>query len=177
MAIKLNLLPPELAIDKNLSSLLKLSRSLGVISIAAFLIFVLGVGGFFIVSTVTLNNLNTNTDALKKQIADQETSEQQIVLLKDRIKKISLVQSTPGSLNNLVAIDPFLLNLTADSSVSELSVDSQKTQLLLNFKSNSQLSTFLDTLSASDVFKTVVISSFSLSPVSGYSVGVNIENK
>ncbi len=177
MAIKLNLLPPELAVDKNLSSALKMLRSLGIIGIAGFFIFIIGMVAVFVVSSFTLKNLTNSIADSKSQIAALETSEQQIVLLKDRIKKIGIVQNLPTSLKNLVAIDPFLSNLSIESSVNELNVDSNKISLLLNFKSNDDLSKFLNDLSGSAVFKSVVLSSFSLSPTNGYSVGVNIESK
>ena len=177
MAIKLNLLQPELAVDKNLSSLLKMARSLGIIALAGFLIFVVGISAFFIISSFTLRDLTSDIDVSKSQIAAQETSEQQIVLLKDRIKKIGTVRNSPTSLKNLIAIDPFLSTLSPESSVNELSVDTAKISLLLNFKSNNDLSIFLNSLSESDVFKSIVLASFSFSPINGYSVGINIESK
>jgi len=177
MAVKLNLLPPELAVDKNLGAALKITRSLGIISLAAFILFVVGVSGFFIFDSITLKNLNTDVNTLTSQISVQSTSEQQIVLLKDRIKKISSIQSTPTSLSNLIAIDPFLSNLSSTATIGELNVDSQKMNLLVNFKSNDDLSNFLKNMSNSGVFKTVTLTSFGLNPSSGYSVGTSIQIK
>lgn len=175
MAIKLNLLPPELAVDKNLNIIIKTVRSLGIISIASFLIFIVGLVGFFIMSSITLKNLTSDIDVSKNKIIAQEASEQQIILLKDRINKISTIQNLPTSLKNIIAIEPFLANLSPDSLLSELDIDSQKAQLLLNFKSNNDLGTFFRNLSGSEVFKSVVLSSFSLNPATGYSVSINIE--
>ncbi len=177
MAIKLNLLPPELAIDKNLSATLKIARSVGVILIALFLVFAVGTVAVFVISSVTLKNLNADIDKTTKQISASETSEQQIVLLKDRVGKIKIVQDLPSAFNNLIAIEPFLPITSPDSEVNELSVDSQKIALSLSFKSNDSLSSFLNTLSSSKALKSVIVSSLSLSPLVGYSLGVNITTK
>lgn len=177
MAIKLNLLPPELAVDKNLSQILKVVRSLNVILISTFFVFIVVVSAIFIISYTTLNNLESQVGKAKSQITASETSEQQVVLLKDRLSKIGDIQNIPSGLTNLLAIEPFLTNLSADSSLNELVVDSKKTQMLLTFKTNSDLTTFVESMSKSNSFKSVILSSFSLSPSSGYSVGVDIENK
>src|SRR5688572_16267945 len=131
MAIKLNLLPPELTIDKNLSATLKIARSVGVILIAIFLIFVVAVSAIFIIMSVSLRNLNTDIESLTQRIALSQTSEQQIVLLKDRIGKIKTVQGFANASTNLVAIEPFLPVPSSDSLVSELTVDAQKIDLSL----------------------------------------------
>lgn len=175
--MKINLLPPELSVDKNLSVILKAVRSLGVIALVAFFIFIAVLSAIYIVNSSTLNKLASDLSQTKTQITAAETSEQQMVLLKDRIGKIGIVKGFPSSLKNLALIDPYLANFSPDSSLNELDVDSKKTQLLLTFKSNNDLSAFMSSLSKSDVFKTVILSSFSLSPVSGYSVGINIEGK
>lgn len=177
MAIKLNLLPPELAVDKNLGAALKLTRSLGIISLAAFIFFVIGVSGFFIYDSITLKNLTNDVAGLTSQISLQSTSEQQVVLLKDRIKDITTVQAIPSSLPNLIATDPFISALSTNDAVTELNIDPQKMDILLNFKSNADLTTFLKSLSSSTAFNTVTLTSFGLNPTSGYSVGVNIQKK
>lgn len=177
MAIKLNLLPPELAIDKNLSAVLKIARSVGVILIALFLIFVVGATAIFIISSISLKNLNSDITNTTKQISASEASEQQIVLLKDRVGKIKTVQAFSNGLNNLTALEPLLPLSSPDSLVSELTIDPLKIALSLNFKSNDSLSSFLATLSSSKAFKSVVVSSLGLSPLVGYSVGVDIVTK
>jgi len=177
MAVKLNLLPPELAIDKNLSSALKLTRSLGIIFLAVFILFIIGISAFFIYDSITLNGLTADVSSLTSQISAQNTSEQQIVLLKDRIKKINTIQSIPTSLPNLVVIDPFISNLSGNSQVNELNINPQKIDLTIGFKSNNDLTNFLNSLSSSKDLKTVTITSFGLTPASGYSVGINIQTK
>jgi cell division protein FtsL len=177
MPVNLNLLPPELTVSKTLNNFLKTTRALGVIALAAFLIFVVGAGGYFVYSSITLRDLNAKVEDLKSQVTAQQTSEQQMVLLKDRLKKISSVQKIPNSSNNLASLDPILASVSSGAYVNELDVDALKIDMLINFRSNSELSGFIKNLSATDAFKSVTLSSFSFSPASGYLVGISMVGK
>lgn len=177
MAVNLNLLPPELAVSKSLGKFLKTVKALGVIGVAAFLVFGVGIGAFFIVSTISLNRINANIKVLKNQVSAQQKSEQQVILLKDRIAKIASIQSIPDSLSNLTATEPFLIDLSGSMSVNQMAVSPTSVSLSLNLKTNSDLSTFLESLQTSDVFKTVSLTTFNFSPSIGYSVEVSAVKK
>lgn len=168
----LNLLPPELSVSKDLNGLLKTLRALGVIAIAAFLIFGIGVAAFFIISTISLNGINANVVRLTGQVSAQQKSEQQIFLVKDRIAKIITIQQFPDSLPNLAAIDTFLSSLSENSSVNEISIDPAAVTLSVNLKTNSDLSTFLESLQSSGVFQSIIITSFNLNTASGYALEI-----
>ena len=177
MPVKLNLLPPELAISKNLGSVLKTVRALGVIGIAAFLVFGLGVGVFFIISTISLGNTNANIKKLETQVSSQQKSEQQIILLKNRIAKIASIQALPSSLQSLTVIKPFLSGLSADTSVNQMSVDSKGTTLSVNFRNITDLSQFLGSFRSSNAFSSVNLTSFSFNPTTGYSLEIRAVRK
>ncbi|HET7098791.1 MAG TPA: hypothetical protein VFI61_00995 [Patescibacteria group bacterium] len=177
MAITLNLLPPELAVDKKLGSLLKGVRAMGIILLALFLVFILGVGGIFVVSTISLRSTNASLDQLKVQISSQEKTEQKLVLLKDRIKNIGVVNAKPGSLKSLNSIEPLLLTLSPDSTVTELNIDPVKVSLTINFRSNQDLSDFFENITKSEQFKSVILSSFGYNPGTGYLAGITILNQ
>lgn len=168
----LNLLPTELAVSKNLNKLLKTIRALGVIGIAAFLVFGIGVGVFFIFATLNLNRVKANVTKLSAQVSAQQKSEQQLILVKDRLKKITSIQALPNSSQNQSAITSILSNLSSGASVNELSIDSASVRLSANLKTNADITNFLDSFQKSSAFKTIILTSFSLSPINGYSVEV-----
>ena len=174
MTIKLNLLPTEYVVTGTLGKVLKITRSLGVISIAAFLIFAVGLGAFFVISSFQLRNISTEVQDLKSQISTKEQSEQQIVLLKDRIKKIKTVQGLPNSFKNLGNIDPVVSTLTGSASLTELSTDSTKVDMSINFKSNSELAAFLQNLNSVKVFKSILMTTFGFNPASGYLISIRL---
>lgn len=177
MAIKVNLMPAELVLSGGLNRILKVSRMLGVILLAGFLIFGLGLAAFFIISSVQLSGLNSGNTDLKNQITTLETSEQKIVLLKDRIGNIKKVQSIPTFLTNLGNIEPVLAAVTAGSSVSELDIDPTKVSTTINFKSNGDLTTFITSVTKQSVFKSILLSAFGYNPASGYLVTLTFSAK
>ena len=174
MANKINLLPPGINIGGSLGKILKLTRMLGVISVALFLIFALGISVYLIISTITMNGLNSETDSLKVQVKALESTEQQVVLLKDRIGKINIALAQPEALKNLDDVEPFISGLGPSTSLSQLDIDPQKVDLSLNFKSTLDTSTFIKSLSDSNTFKSIVLMSFGYYPTSGYSVSVSL---
>jgi hypothetical protein len=177
MPVKLNLLPPELSVSKSLGTILKTFRILGVIGIAAFLIFSVGTLIIFVINTINLNGLNANVAKLKSQVSTQEKSEQQVVLLKDRLAKITTVQKMPSAIPNLVSIEPFLTGLSGDVSVSQIIIDPKSVDLAANIKTISGLTSFLQFFKTPGAFKSVNLASFGFSSKSGYSVEVNAVTK
>lgn len=174
MATKINLLPPGFGVTGELGKILKVARMLGVIGAALFLIFGLGISIFFIISTITFNGLKSQTDSLKTQIKALQETEQQMVLLKDRIGKISTALGFPEAIKNLDAIDPFISNLSPSASLNQLEIDPQKIELSLQFRSTADTSAFVKSLSESKDFTSVILTSFGYDPTNGYTVGVNI---
>lgn len=177
MAINLNLLPPEYGTLGNLGKILKVTRALGVIAMALFFVFALGVSGFFIASTIAINNLNSDVGALKSQVVAQQTSEQQIVLVKDRIGKIKTVLAKPDALKNLAAVNPYVSGLTPSTTLSDLSVDSDKVAFSLVFKNNADLTNFMSQISQDKNFGSVELTSFTFNSTSGYSVEITTATK
>lgn len=177
MAVNLNLLPPELSVSKNLKSLLKTVRALGVIGIVLFLIFSVSLGIFFVISTISLNSLNANVAKLKSQVVTQQKSEQLMILLRDRVAKIVSVQKLPNSLPNLVRIWPFLSDLSENTVINQMAIGTGSVALSVNLSTNSDMTKFIKSFQTSDVFKTVNLASFNLSPATGYSVEINAITK
>lgn len=177
MAVKLNLLPEGFALSGPVGQIIKASRPLSVISLALFLITALGMGGFFIFSSISLRSLTSANEGLKNQIQIQSSAQQQIVLLKDRLGLINTVQAMPTAIKNLNNMNPLLTFVTGTSLLSELGVDSQKVTSSILFKSNSDLTTFVKALSSNATFKSVSLGTFSYSPVAGYQVGINLIGK
>lgn len=177
MTIKLNLLPPELAVDKKTSNILKSVRAFNLILTALFVIFTIGLSAYFIFTSIMLKNKLASLDSLKNKIKTLQTSEQQMILLKDRIKKINTAQAKDSSLKSLDAIDPILSTLSQESQITELNVDVAKIIFLISFKSTFDLTNFFENLSKSTVFKSATLSSFGFNPLTGYLAGISVVPK
>lgn len=177
MAVKLNLLPPEYGTLGQLGKILRVTRALGVIAMVLFFVFALGVSAFFIISTITINGLNSDINSLKNRVTAQQTSEQQIVLIKDRVGKIKSILATPDALINLTAVSPYISGLSGSTTLSDLSADSSKVDMTLTFRSNTDLTNFMSQISNDKNFSTVVMPSFAFSSTAGYSVQITALNK
>jgi len=177
MPTKLNLLPSNLQVSKGLGSFLKASRSLGVILIVIFAIFSLGIGGFFVLSKITLGNLQTKVNQLTSQVKAQETSEQQLILLKDRLAKIASARNDPNAYKNITNVDSLFTNISPVSSMNQANISSSKIDISLVARSNEDLATFISNLKGTTLFNTVNLSSLSFSPKTGYALTVSLGNK
>ena len=174
MATKINLLPPGFGVTGNLGKILKAVRMVGVIGLAFFLVFGLGISIYFIVSTITFNALKSETNSLKEQVKTLQTTEQQIVLLKDRVGKINMALGLPEAIKNLDAIEPFISNLSSSASLNQLEIDAQKIDLSFQFRSTADTSAFIKSLSDMKDFRSVVLTSFGYDSTNGYTVGISI---
>lgn len=177
MAVKLNLLPPELSVSKNLGNLLKTVRIINVIGMAAFLVFTLGIAAIYIFSLISLNSLNASTAALKTQISAQEKTEQQVVLLKDRLDKAATVLQIKGSYPNLIAIEPFLAAFSATATVNQMTIASGSLSISLNTQQTSDVTSFLNSFQTSSAFKSSGLTVFNLNPKTGYLVEIDATSK
>jgi Tfp pilus assembly protein PilN len=176
MAVKLNLLPQGTSISGSLGKALKLTKMLGVIAAAFFLVFALGLSALFILNTITLNRLNSDVNTLKGQITALESTEQKAVLLKDRLSKIKTALLLPSAVPNLDKVNSLVAALPPATILSELNVDPQKVDLTIRFNATGDLSTFMKSLATSKSFTSVVLTTFGYNPSSGYTVGVRLSS-
>lgn len=171
MAVKINLLPQDYTVSDSVARVIKIVRPLNVILLSIFLVAALGAAGFFILSSITIKNLSTTNSTLTNQIESLQSAQQQVVLLKDRLGKIRRIMSKPGAYKNIAPINPILVAFFGSSTLTELDADSEKTLLTLNFKSGTDLSNFLDSISENPSFSNVAMNSFNYNPSNGYTVG------
>lgn len=176
MAINLNLLPQEYSVKSGLGAVIKVVWSLTIVLLVVFLVFVLGVSGFFFISSSDLNRVSANVDSLKNQVKAQETTEQRLVLLKDRLGKIKGVQSQSSLSKSLADIDS-VLGTVSGGTVGELNVTSLKTDASVVFGSSQGLGDFFKNLISSDKFNSIIMTSFGFNPITGYLVSLKFVGK
>lgn len=174
MAVNLNLLPPGLIISKSLGNALKTTKAIGVILTVAFLIFSVGIGAFYLLSTITLKNTNQKLSQLKTQVLAQQSSEQQLIILKDRLAKISSVKSSTAVLKNISDTNSLLNEISGDSPINQMSVETKTIDLTINIKTNEDLTKLLQNAESSSLFKSIILTSFGYNPNSAYVVGLNL---
>ncbi|MFC1625455.1 hypothetical protein ACFL1Q_00230 [Patescibacteria group bacterium] len=177
MAIKLNLLPPELAVRGGVVKIARVLTSLAIAAIAGFIIFTVGMIAFFVVSSYELRSLSTTVSKLKSEVRAQESTEQKIVLLKDRVGKIRSLSSYDSSDKDIVNVESVLSAVGTQTSVGQLGVEPKKIDLSLVFKDPSELSNFIRSVTDSKIYKNVIMPSLGFSPINGYSISLGFTQK
>lgn len=170
MAVKLNLLPQDYAVSDSVAMVLKIVRPLNVVLLGLFLVTSLSVAAYFLFSSITIKELNSTNNALTTQVQSLSSAQQQIVLLKDRLAKVRKALNSPNAAKNLSLSQSVLATLTENSTISELTIEPQKSLITLNFKSNSELKVFMDELSSRPDFSGISMDAFGYNPDNGYVV-------
>ena len=177
MSVKLNLLPLGSAIPPSLGKVLGQIRTVAIVAISLFLFFVLGVSGYLVYSQIRLQTLTAGSDNLKLKIKERETTEQKIILLKDRLGKITIARASPSIQKNTDNAGVIADSLPEGTILTELSIDQKKTDISLVFGSSAGLNLFLDSVPANSYFKRATLTAFSFNPQTGYSIGLRLFEK
>ncbi len=89
----LNLLPTEQVRNREVT--VAGNRLKAIVAVLGLICLVLGIGGTALVLTTsnTISSLNKEQEGLKSQVLAQESSEQALILVRDRLTKIKTLQS------------------------------------------------------------------------------------
>lgn len=177
MAVKLNLLPPDLKVSKGLNTVIKTVRSINVILVVMLVVTLVSSGAFFIVSSIKLKNLHTDITNLEKQVKAQETSEQQLVLIKDRLSKISGVRAYPNATSNVENLNSIITSAAGSAKIDSLNINSSKADLALTLLSNEDLKNLMKNLKDSKQFKLINLYSFDFNKTIGYMIKISLMDK
>lgn len=142
-----------------------------------FIIFVSGVATLFVINKTSLNRINTEVSQLETQVKAMEGSEQQLILLKDRLAKITSIKTMPTVTQNLSNLDSILEGVSFDSTMNDVSIAPKRIDTSLELASNKDFTTFISNLKNMDFFKTITLSSLNYSSGKGYTVETKFENK
>jgi Tfp pilus assembly protein PilN len=171
MPANFNLLPPQLRVSKRLGNILKTVRALNVIGVASFLIFVFVLVVLFVIKSARLSSAAKTLSNLEAEVKAQASSEQALILLKDRLAKVTEIKAIPSAADNIAPILPFL-TLSPNVTVTELRIQPTTINLKLNIRTNSDLTLFLNSLKDSQAFKSVSVAEMTFDPSSGYALEV-----
>jgi len=167
---KINLLPSDLTPKKSVLRIGEILTKVIYTGIAIFLVFVLTLLGIFLVDYTKIKNLNSQKDALAESVQKYQQTEQQIVLAKDRMNKISEIWKVQNTTKNLEVFENFISLISSDISLKEADLSSSKSEITVESKSSSGVATFMGNLVTSDLYKTIRLTNFSFNPSYGYRI-------
>lgn len=173
----INLLPTDLAPKGPTLRIVNYLKQIVFIGFVIFLLVTLGLAGFFILTSLELNGSVSRQEVLKTQIKSLEQTEQKVVLLKDRLGKIRKILAMSDSQENIGKAQDVLGMAVGGISIGELEVSADETKLIISSSNSSSFSQFLANLTTSKLYETIILSSFSFNPNSGYSAAFDLLRK
>lgn len=179
MAIKkqINLIPIEMTVPAKSVNLVKTINKISTVSTLILVVLLLIFVGSFIYLKIESKKTAVSVSTLKAKIIDLEKNEQKLILAKDKISKISYIQSINSVDNEITDFRNFEESLSeaSDSSFVEVSIDSDKTESSLAFSNSINLNKALIAVSNLKQYKKVILSSLGFNSNSGYLLNLVFE--
>ncbi len=170
---EINLLPKDI---KPKESTLRFLHRLKSLNIVVFVLLVIVVSVNVSVSYLYENKIKESTsiqNGLKRDIKTLEETEKKIVLIKDRLNKLSLVENHHFAQNtyyDFQGISRIFKN--AQAHISNYNFEKDGVNIQVNCFSYRCINQLLAEISVNGVFKNVQIASFSFSKKNGFSITV-----
>jgi len=172
---KINLIPADLVVSGGIKSfksfLLKSNVILSIILVFTLLVIV----GTYFYFSINLKEVTTSVEGLKESITTLETSEQKLVLAKDKLGKIKKITTGKSINSNLLQVktltSAFLA--TSDTGVNEINIDINKMEISSFSKTSSGLTFIFNEFSKMTGFTKVVLSSLGYNPSFGYTTEIS----
>jgi hypothetical protein len=167
---KINLIPIEMAISPKTVKLTKSLNKIMIVGTIFLFLSIISVVSIFVYFKLQSTKITESIEGLKLKIIDLEGSEQKLVITKDRLNKIALVENLPSVKDDIVKFKDVInvVNSAPDSTLAEANIQNSKTEFSVNSKSSDSLSFFLGPLSKLTTFKNLVLLSLGYSSTSGF---------
>lgn len=170
-ASNINLLPVDLSAKSGVAKTAALLKRVSFFMVATFLVLGFLAGAFIVFFSIQLDSVAKTNQNLTSQIATLEVTEQKTVLIKDRLQKVKSLQSQKDVLAGVGIIKKITDSLPVGVSLADANLDtSGVAEFSFNVTDSGTLVNFLANLIALPDYKTLVIKSFSFTPVTGYLV-------
>lgn len=173
---KINLLPPDLGANASVLRLLNLAKKAAVVIGLMFFIFGTLFVGYIVFLRIQIRASAKRAEGLKSSISALSQTEQSLFLLKERVAKIQSLFSTETQENSLTVSSDMLLNhpgITLNQAATSLG----KISISGSSQTTGDIESFFERLIPDDNYKNIKLTSFSFSPETGYSFGLEFDLK
>jgi Tfp pilus assembly protein PilN len=175
MANEINLLPTELKTGKGTIRASRLMTRLALGTAAVFLVScVIGVGVLVYLGQ-SASRVHESSENLKNEIRSRESTEQSLVLIKDRLQKLQSVLGSRSAYNTLKKYNDIVASLPPSASLTQVEQSTNGSRITINFTSIADLSAFMDTLGDTDKYNLVRIESLTYATTIGYELVLALE--
>lgn len=165
-----NLLPKELRPKKYIVKISKVLTNVSLIALLVFIISAITVTSVYFVISNRLNSSQEKHEELITQIRALEETEQKIVLIKDRLEKISEMKSIVSASERVDILEDILNISDGIATVEGSTLTDNKANVLVSVDGSLNLTKFLSGLLISGGFKKIEMISFSFNNKVGYAM-------
>lgn len=175
----INFIPTDMAIPVKSVKFAKLLNKLSIVGVLLLILSVISAIVLFIFFSSDLKKTNAAVIALKNEISSLEKSEQKLILVKDKLDKISFVKSLSSAendINQFKSINDIVLS-ASNSSLTEISIGSSKTEISFSTPDSSSLALILGSFTNLKDYAKITLSSLGFNSQSGFLSSLIFESK
>lgn len=178
MRNKINLIPSEMAVPASAVKVAKLLNKISIVAVILLIVISISIAGFFYYYSTEVTKQNSRITTLKNNIEALIRNEQKLVLAKDRLSKISVVQKAKSVGDEVSRFKKFSESLSSSGSViTEANLSSKGTEVTILSQNSESLELVLKPLSRQTDYKTIVLSSLGFNSGTGFVSTINLETE
>jgi hypothetical protein len=172
--VDINLLPRETAPSKSQQKALSAANKIAMFFCGAFLLLVLFGGGLYLFFNSRLDTAKKEGEGLTVNIRSLQSTESSLILLKDRVQKISTVLDSRVNEGYFSKQNEVLALAPEEVSFDKSEIDVERSKLGIKLIDSLSLVSLFSGLRASSNFSSIVIDEFSFNSVSGFMISLDV---
>lgn len=173
----INLLPQEPKENTYTTKVGSTAKKAATYFILLIILIGVGVGGFYGYYYVLDNLAVRSTVNLENQIQALQPVEQKIILLRDRLTKSSKILVAPTSLDESNSFNTIINALPEGVTVVGTSLKPDEFSIVLTVGESNQITEFIRSLSSSNKYQKIEVSSLAYNPKEGYQAEIRLVNR
>lgn len=179
IAKTINFIPSEMAVPAKSVKLAKVLNKMSIVGVILLILTTVLAIFFFVLFSIELKKVDSSIIALKNEVSSLEKTEQKLILVKDKLGKISYVQSLDSAENEIIEFQKLndIVNSASDSSLTEINIDLNKTEVSLTSANSDSLSSVLGLFSTIKDYGKIILTSLGLNQTSGFLSSLIFESK
>lgn len=172
----INLLSGDLVAKQPIAKFASTLKTIAYIGYFVLIVALLASGAYFFLLRSEINASKAKQDTLKSSIQTLKSTEQSLILVKDRIKKADIIFGQQKSGQAISSFEQMIAVLPADSTMTEGEITPDKTSASFLVRSSSSLVQLMSGIISKGLYKNIQLKSFGYTPSNGYLVGLEMTN-
>lgn len=178
MERKINLIPGELKMSRQVATLIKKLNKISIVLLITSLIGATVYVSGYLYFAAEVKKTNQKIDDIKNEISNLEKNEQMLVFAKDRLSKMKSIDNLGTAKSSFDNFNPIIgyLNLNPDVTYSEIDFDVKKVQSTFISQNSQALTNFLRFIEELRLFSKIWATDIGYNPSSGFMSNIIFQN-